>query len=141
MDNKKRKKIVEALESSTNEDFLGFSPSDDGSCVCVGIVNILKDIKKSLDTKLEEKEAAMKNDLDEIKLHLREIDSKINSFIEQEENIDVHQILSSLPYTSILDVPKVNKYFGIETVFSKMVSRCVIYYQSLDLVECFGNIF
>lgn len=125
-----------ALEDSTNEDFLGFSPSDESTTgECVGNVNILKYMKNFIDITLEEKEAAMKNDFDEIKLKLVEIDSKINSLIEKKESVDVHQILSSLPYTLLLDVSKLNKYLGSEMVFSKMVSHYVIffYYQSLDL--------
>lgn len=93
--------------------------SCDGKCRWSVIENELRDINDALNGLM-----GVKNDVDEVKMALSDISSKLDSLIEKEDNlmVDVHQIFTSLPYTSICGVAKLDKYLNSSTIFTQMVS-------------------
>lgn len=100
----------------------GVNTSCNDNCELAVIGNTLKDLKDAIDYVVE-----IKNDFEEFKITLCDIQSKLDELLEKGANsiVDIHQILSSLPYTTISGVEKVNKNLNSGTIFSKMVSDSI----------------
>lgn len=82
------------------------------------IEEMLRDIQESIEYLIE-----MKNDVDEIKTTLREINSKVSAIMEKQESspMDVHHIMTSIPYDSLSGAEKFDEYLNDSITFTQVV--------------------
>lgn len=93
--------------------------SSDSHCKWPIIEHILRDIQESIEYLV-----TIKTDMEEMKIILGDMNSKISAIMEKQDSsvVDVHQILSSIPYGSLSGVEKLDQWFTISTIFAQMVS-------------------
>lgn len=111
--------------------------SCDSQCKWPVIEAMLKDVQESIDYLI-----SVKNDMEEVKLSLIEMNSKLNAIIESQESssVNIHGILTSIPYTTLTGAEKVEQHLGIATIFEQIVSNCSrnrFLCRSVALPNCF----